>query len=177
MKTLRLLGIAVLALSLAACGFRPLYGRYGANPGAQRIFSSVYVEPIALENAGYALRNSLIDLLEARAAPAGATYRLAVTLKEQREGAVLQNEVIAGTNETSVTRYNYTLEASFVLTDAKGTLVTKGEEATLSAYNVVTSPYATQMAQQDARQRAANDIAQRIMLDLGVFFARRVPQK
>lgn len=176
-RIIRLAVIAGLALALSACGFRPLYGRFGANPGAQQIFASVFVEPIELERVGYELRNSMIDLLEARANPQTATYRLQIVLKERREGAAVQNQVVSGLNETTITRYNYTLIADYALTDIKGTVITKGTESTLSAYNVVGSPYATLVAQQDAQKRAAEDIAYRLRTDLGVFFAQKTPTK
>ena len=52
-----------------------------------------------------------------------------------------------------------------------------GKQSTLSAYNVMpsssTSAYSTLMASQDAQRRAAEDIAYRIRLDLGVFFSER----
>jgi LPS-assembly lipoprotein len=51
-------------------------------------------------------------------------------------------------------------------------LITKGSESGLSAYNVVTSPYATLTAQQDADTRSAQDIAYRIRTDLAVYFQR-----
>jgi LPS-assembly lipoprotein len=159
-----------LALSLAACGFRPLYGRYGANPGAQRIFSSIYVRPIETERVGYQLRNSLIDLLRASPSPSGAIYRLDVRLKETRQGVAVQQNA-------SITRYNYTLEADYTLIDSRsGKVITKGTQSTLSAYNVMpssaTSAYSTLMARQDAQKRAAEDIAYRIRLDLGVYFSQ-----
>ncbi|HEV2563138.1 MAG TPA: LPS assembly lipoprotein LptE [Rhizomicrobium sp.] len=156
-----------LALMLSACGFRPLYGTYGASPGGQRVFASIYVAPIELERVGYELRNSLIDALEASGNPQGAIYQLNVKLKEHSEGIALNATA-------SVTRYNYTLLANYELIDArKGTVIIKGDESTLSAYNVVTSPYATLVAQQDAQKRAADDIAQHLRIDLGIYFARR----
>jgi LPS-assembly lipoprotein len=158
------------ALALSACGFRPLYGTYGADPGGQRVFSSIYVAPIELERVGYELRNSLIDTLEARGRPENAIYQLNVKLDEKSEG-------IAVNSTGSTTRYNYTLLATYELLDArKGVVLIKGEESTLSAYNVVTSPYATLVAKQDAQKRAAADIAERLRLDLGVYFARRSPR-
>lgn len=159
-----------LALGLAGCGFRPLYGTYGANPGAQRIFASIYVRPIELERVGYDLRNSLIDLLEASPSPASAVYQLNVELQERRQGVAVQSNA-------SITRYNYTLKANYRLIDAAtGKVVTSGTQSTLSAYNVMpsstTSAYSTLMARQDAQKRAAEDIAYRIRLDLGVYFSQ-----
>lgn len=170
-RGLRLVLVFGLALGLAACGFRPLYGRYGANPGAQRIFASIYVPPIENGRVGYQLRNSLIDLLQASQSSAGTTYRLDIRLRESRQGVAVQPNA-------SITRYNYTLDADYTLTDTRtGKVVTSGTQSTLSAYNVMpsssTSAYSTLMARQNARKRAADDIAYRIRLDLGVFFSQR----
>ena len=158
------------ALALAGCGFRPLYGSFGANQGAQRIFASIYVSPIEAEHVGYQLRNSLIDLLEASASPANTQYQLNVVLREYRQGVAVQQNA-------SITRYNYTLEARYELIDERsGKAITGGTESTLSAYNVLptsaTSAYSTQMAMQNAQKRAAEDIATRIRLDLGVYFSQ-----
>ena len=159
-----------MVVMLAGCGFRPLYGSYGANPGAQRIFASIYVPPIELERVGYQLRNSLIDLLEASQSRRGATYQLDVSLHESRQGVAVQPNA-------SITRYNYTLEANYRLVNMRtGKVVTSGQQSTLSAYNVMpsspTASYSTLMARQDAQKRAAEDIAYRIRLDLGVFFSQ-----
>jgi LPS-assembly lipoprotein len=161
----RLIVIASLTVFLAACGFRPLYGSFGANPGASQIFSSIYVEPIA-EDAGYELRNSLIDRLDASGRKTNPLYTLKVTVKEQLQGAALQNDA-------TITRYNYTLIADYVLVDVRnGGIVTRGQVSSLSAYNVVASPYATLTAGRDAQHRGADELAERIRLDLGVFFAK-----
>ena len=162
--------LVALSLTLASCGFRPLYGTRGANPGAQRIFATIYVSPIQLERVGYQLRNSLIDLLQASQSPANAVYQLNVALKETRQGVAVQPNA-------SITRYNYTLDATYQLIDTRtAKVVTRGTEATLSAYNVMpssaTSAYSTLAARQDAEKRAAQDVAYRIRLDLGVYFSQ-----
>lgn len=159
-----------LALGLSACGFQPLYGTHGANPGAQRIFASVYVAPIEGERVGYELRNSLIDLLEADQSAADAVYRLDIHIMETRRG-------VAVTPTASITRYNYQLKATYKLIDRRtGKIVTSGTQSTLSAYNVMpsssTSAYSTLVAFHDTQRRAAKDIAYRIRLDLGVFFSQ-----
>jgi len=149
-----------LCFALAACGFRPMYGR-SLGPA----LSSIYVEPIA-EREGYELRNSLIDALQSDGDKAGKAYRLKITLNESSQGIALQNDA-------TITRYNNRLEARYVLSDMQGHELTSGIQTELSAYNVVQSPYATLMAQQDSAKRAAQDVAERIHLDLGVWFRNR----
>lgn len=171
---IRRLAVVAVALLLSACGFRPLYGAYGANPGGERIFAAIFVPSIEADEAGYNLRNDLIDLLQARPTPAGAYYRLVISLSQSRQGVAIQPNA-------TITRYNYQLNASYTLYDIKsGTQITHGKEEALSAYNVppssATSLYSTLMARRDAQNRAAQDIAQRIRMDLGVFFAQHRPQ-
>jgi LPS-assembly lipoprotein len=59
-----------------------------------------------------------------------------------------------------------------VLSDASGKELTRGALNGLSSYNVANSPYSTQVARQDADKRAALDIAERLRLNLGVYFRR-----
>jgi len=155
------LSAILLSLALAACGFHPLYGRGGASPA---LMASIYVDPIP-DRTGYELRNSLTDLFDSGGG-GSKQYRLKVRLSDQRKGIALQNDA-------TITRYNYLLDADYELFDSTGKVVTSGHQSTLTAYNVVSSPYATLSAQQDAQKRAAQDLSQRIQLDLGVFFARR----
>jgi len=148
----------VICLGLAACGFHPMYGRSSLAPE----LASIYVEPIA-ERDGYQLRNSLIDLLQSDGMVAGKAYRLKVTLNEAAQGIALQNDA-------TISRYNNNLSAHYTLTDAAGNVLTTGTQSEMSAYNVVQSPYATLAAAQDSSKRAAQDMAERIHLDLGVWF-------
>jgi len=162
-------GIAAVAtaLALAGCGFHPLYGTSGFGSSLGRKLSTVYVEPISdygVANTGYELRNALINDLDSSE---GARYRLKVTMRVTTQGLALLTNA-------SVTRYNDTLIVNYSLTDSEtGQVVTKGTETGHSAYNVVTSPYATLVAQQDADKRAAQDIAERMRIDLGVFFEQQ----
>jgi len=157
----------LLAVLLAGCGFHPLYG--GANGGMQATLSTIYVEPMP-ERLGYELRNKMIDLLDGPGTPSGALYRLKLSLTETTQGIALQNDA-------TITRYNDNLKVTYSLTDMTGEVITSGIETGLSAYNVLPSSananYGTLAAQQDADKRAAEDIAERIRLDLNVFFAKR----
>ncbi|HXC55569.1 MAG TPA: LPS assembly lipoprotein LptE [Rhizomicrobium sp.] len=157
----------LLAMALGGCGFHPLYG--GVNSGMRATLSTIYVEPVA-DKLGYELRNTMIDLLDGPGSARGAAYRLKLTLTQTTQGIALQNDA-------TITRYNDTLKVTYELTDMGGKVVTKGVETGLSAYNVLpsgpTANYGTLAAQQDADKRSAEDIAERIRLDLNVFFSKR----
>ena len=163
----------LLPAATSACGFHPLYGEMDGRPGAQAVFAAVYVPPIELENAGYEVRNDLLDLLHATSQPQGALYDLQVNLADHSEGVGIQSETIGNVKEVEITRYNYTLSAAYSVVDRKTRqVVTKGTANSLSAYDVVASPYATLVAQQDAQARTAQDIARQIQMRLAVFFAQ-----
>jgi LPS-assembly lipoprotein len=152
---------------LAACGFHPLYGSAGAGSQLSNSFADIYVEPIAdygVANTGFELRNALINLLDSNQ---GARYRLKLTLTETTEG-------IALLTDASITRYNDTLTVHYTLTESEtGKVIAQGEETALSAYNVAPNPYSTLIAQQAADKTAAQDMAERLRLELGVFFEQR----
>jgi LPS-assembly lipoprotein len=165
----RLLFAAVavsLAIALAGCGFHPLFATTDAAPGGQRVFHSIYVDPIEGERAGYELRNSLIDLVRGAEHQSDALYRLKVTVKQTIEGTAVETN-------GDITRYTYTMIADYALSNIHtGADITTGSETSVTGYDVVASPYATLVAQQDAQKNAAKDIADRIRIDLGVWFMK-----
>jgi len=168
------LAAALLAIALAGCGFHPLYG--GMNGGMGGTMATIYVEPVP-DALGYELRNRMIDLLNGPGTAGGAAYHLKLTVSETSQGSALQNETNSGQTSITITRYNDTLTVTFELTDASGKVVTKGTETGLAIYNVLPSApnanYGTLAAQQDADKRAAEDIAERIRLDLNVYFSKK----
>jgi LPS-assembly lipoprotein len=152
------------AVSLSACGFHPLYGSTTLDPHLGPTLSNVYVEPIS-DRVGYELRNNLLDLFDATGAADGAAYRLKLSISEMEEAVVLQAN-------TAITRYNYTLSAHYELIPRESAAAVKsGDVTALSAYNVAAAPflYATVTAERDAKNRAANDIAERIRTQIAVY--------
>lgn len=164
MKFLAPFAMLACALLLSACGFRPLYGMNGAEPGAQRLFSSIYVDTDDTEIVGYELRNAVMDLMHCTNDPRAARYRLKFSVRQTREGVTIAPDA-------AITRYDYTLNVKYTLEDAKtGKEITSGTESTLSAYDVVSSPYSTLVAQQSAQKTASQDVAQRLQIDLAIYF-------
>ena len=160
-----------VAVTIAGCGFRPLYGRTDLDPRIAPTLSAVYVDPIP-DRVGYELRNSLLDLFNATGQADGALYRLKLTLNEREEAVVLQSN-------TAITRYNYTLTAHYDLMPRESTSPVKsGDVTALSAFNVAAAPflYATVTEERDAKNRAANDIAERIRTELAVYLRRAADQ-
>jgi LPS-assembly lipoprotein len=157
---IRIAALAALGILLSGCGFQPMYG---GNLAPE--LSSIYVEDIAERN-GFELRTRLIDVLNSDGVVTGKRYRLKINLSESSQGIALQNDA-------AITRYNNWLEARYVLSDAGGTVLHQGRQSELSSYNVVQSPYATVAAEQDSGKRAAQDLAERIRLELGAWFRRR----
>jgi len=157
---IRVLMMAVLAMGLSACGFRPLYAERG--PGGANRVGAVEVAPIP-DRMGWQVRNELIRSLGGTE-PADAAYRLDVTLAARTEGLAIQND-------DAVTRYNYRLTVAYVLTEkATGKVLLDERTRAIASYNVVDSPYATTVAERDAEERTARQAAELIALRLATWF-------
>ena len=156
------MAVVVAALALSGCGFQPLYGNGGSMVGPT--LQNVYVEPIS-DRVGYELRNNLLDLFNATGQADNAQFRLKLSLSETEEAVILQTN-------TAITRYNYTLAAHYELIPRASTQAVKtGDVTSFTAYNVAAAPYlySTVTAQRDAKNRAANEIAERIRTQLAVY--------
>lgn len=174
MNAWRPLTVLGLTLLLGGCGFHPLYAIPGKGKGAMRAeMQSVYVPPVA-DAQGYGLRDTLIDVLDGQSDPKAARYRLTVTIKSDPQAIGLQSQKVGTLSQTTITRYNNHLTVEYQLSDAKnGAVLTKGIELGLSSYNVLPSPYATLVAQQDADKHTLDDIAYRIRIALAAYFSQQ----
>jgi LPS-assembly lipoprotein len=152
---------AVSASALTACGFHPLYGTLeNGAPGVD--LSTIYVNNIP-ERVGYQLRNDLLDLFNNRGVVDGAKYRLDIVLKADKVA-------LGFLNNAEITRYNYYLSAHYNLVSlTTNKAVKRGIARIITSYNVVTSPYATVVAEKDAQDRAARDIAETIRTEISVY--------
>lgn len=175
-KTLARIGLGLtLGVIVSGCGFHPLYATPGMPNGAmQASLRSIYVEPVP-ERLGYQLRTRLTDLLDGKSEAAGARYVLRIVMTTQSEAIGVQSQTTnTGVTQTAITRYNDKVTAEYDLIDTKTNQVaTHGVETGLTSYNVLSSPYSTLAVQQDADRRAAEDIADRIRVDLAVWFAQQ----
>jgi LPS-assembly lipoprotein len=160
----RILAAAALtaALGLGACaGFTPLY----ATPGVTPALSSIQVMT-PQSRAGFLLREQLDDQF-ARKLDGPPLYRLNLTVDERAYPRGLRVNNVASDFELDF-RVTWSLVEA-----ATGRTLTQGVVPTTVFYVSADAPYAGIAAQQDAQERAANQTAIQIRLDLSRYFARR----
>lgn len=154
------LAASALALLLTGCGFSPLYAQRGVTPG----LSAIEVDA-PQTRTGYLLREELDDAF-ARDLGRPATYRLALKVDEDRRARGLRVDDVAS-------RYEVLLRVDYALLPIGGgaTPLTQGRAEVSVTYDSPDQPYAGIAAQTDGQERAANQAAQRIRLDLARWFA------
>ena len=163
MRRLASFALVALPLLLAACGFTPLYGE-GARP-AQTQLAMVSIDNIENRD-GQILRLLLTDRFYAAAPQATPRYKLTVTYKSYREELAIKRDVIA-------TRARLSLTADFVLTPLNGSEPFRSSERSSVSYNILTDPYATSAAEQNALERGLTQLADNISSRVALHLAGR----
>jgi LPS-assembly lipoprotein len=162
----RLALVVVFVTALGGCGFRPLYGKTVPDKNVPADFSAVAIAPIP-DRVGQELRNYLLDMLTPRGRPRDPVYTLKVRLDEKINDLAIDSSGLA-------TRANLRLDANYALVkDGSGESVVKGTSLAVSSYNLVTADFSNLTAENDARSRAALQIARQIRARLGAYFAQQ----
>lgn len=157
-KTL-LAALAIAAVGLAGCGFAPLYGQ----PGVVKGLAAIQVEA-PQGRTGFLIREHLDDAF-ARDRAATPAYVMQLALSEQRYPRGVRVDNVA-------TRYEYVLTATYALSArTSGQEVKRGTVRVELTYDSADQPYASVAAQQDAQDRAAEEAARRIQLELAAWMA------
>ena len=162
----RLLALAAVGASLAlgGCGFTPLY----AQPGV--VSNLAAIDVVAPDGrTGYLLRQHLDDAF-ARNHAGPAKYSMRLALSEARYPRGIRTDNVA-------TRYEYVLTADYVLANLPaGDVAKRGRVRVELTYDSADQPYASIAAQQDAQDRAAEEAARRIQLELAAWMATGEPK-
>jgi LPS-assembly lipoprotein len=156
--------LAAAALGLSACGFTPLY--------AQRdtVTNLAHVDVIAPEGrTGFLIREHLDDYL-AKDRGAQPSYQMTLALAETRYPRGVRVDNVA-------TRYEYVLTADYALVSLPSReLAKRGRVHVEITYSSADQPYAAVAAQQDAADRAADEAARRIQVELAAWMATGKPE-
>ncbi|OYX35554.1 MAG: hypothetical protein B7Y99_03335 [Caulobacterales bacterium 32-69-10] len=157
-----LAGAATAAmLGLSACGgFTPLY----ATPGVTSALRAVDITT-PQNRIGFLMREQLNDQLSRRL-DEPARYRLELTAEEVRSARGLRVNNVASD-------FELVLRIGYRLVDSGTSRVLLSGVAPVTVFYVsADAPYAGIAAQQDAQERAANQAAIQIRLDLSRYFNR-----
>lgn len=157
-------------LWLAACGFHPLYGHQGAAASASTTADLANINVAVIRDSpGQELRNAILDLMPP---PVGSPrYTLNISTSETQIG-------IAIAQDATVTRQQLRTIMHAVLIDTQTQKpVWQQDLFSTSGYNVLDSQFSTLVGQEDARKRTLDDLAQRTVTMLGLFFERPVDEQ
>lgn len=160
MSRILILAAASAALLLSGCaGFQPLY----AQPGVVRSLAAIQVHAPD-GRTGYLMRQHLDDAF-AKDHGAPPIYAMEISLGEARYPRGVRIDNVA-------TRYEYVLTANYALRDIKSSALAKqGQVRVELTYDSADQPYASISAQQDAQDRAADEAARRIEMELAAWLA------
>ncbi len=151
----RALQCVALAAALSACGFTPMY--------ASRADGGAVIGPVNVEQidgkAGHVLKTELERILAVEGGP-GTPLQLQITLQESISG-------VGYRVDESTSRADLRLIANYVLTFPDGD-VARGSVWTVAAYSTTQSAFGEIAAQDDARERAAETLAQRLRAELAI---------
>ncbi len=155
-----------LLFALAACGFQPLYARDSETGVAvSDELAQVLVLPIS-HRTGQQMHNFLRDRLNPQGQPVHPSYTLSVKLIERVTELGIQQDATA-------TRAQLSMVAEYALRDSAGeTVLYRGKARAANSYNILEDPYATQVAEVDARERALETLSDEMKIRLATYFNR-----
>ena len=149
------LAALLLPLALAGCGLQPLYAG-GGNGRVAQALADVSV-PAIEGQAGWLVRNALIDRLGSSDGGGGARYRLDVRLDDRLEGLGLLGD-------DTISRERRTLRARYQLVDSQnGAILLDATAGSDAGIDVVSSEYAVIAAEQTALENLARVVADQIV--------------
>ncbi len=158
--------LVAFAAPLAACGFSPMYG--GGGPGGR----GPVIGPVTIDEvqgkAGFVFKAELEKLLSVER-DGGPARRLTVTMTESVGGLGFRLD-------ESASRSDLTLNASYTLADSDGKTVVAGVASSVASYDVPASAFGEIASQDDARERAAENLAEKIRASLALQLARKKMQ-
>ncbi len=162
-----------LVLTLAGCGFQPVYmPTASGNPGvAQRGLASVNV-PVIAERPGQLLRQALQERF-GNDSGVPSEYDLTVSYSIAGEGVAIQNSSLA-------TRIRLTGTANWTLAgrDNKRTTLTSGSARAIDGVNVFGSQYFASDLETEAKQKSiAENLATQIATQLAIWFRQQAAKQ
>ncbi len=166
LKTLATLAsVGLVAVTLAGCGFTPLYGKNGtaSAPEVVDAMSTVSIRPLP-DREGMKLRQVLRETMQ----PTGLTravYDLDVNFVQRIDELGIRPDATSS-------RANLVLSATFSLYEG-GQRIYGDRVQSVVSYNILDDQYATVASQADAENRGIRQVGEEIRTRLAVYFHER----
>ena len=151
---------AACAMSLGGCGFAPIYAQPGGDVAQLR---DVRIEAQENSRIDYVFQQVMADELGAYQ-PSG-DFVLMAFLSENRQGFGIRVDDVATRYESSVTAVYRLVRQS------DGKVLTSGRRTGVASYDVTNDPYAELSSEGRAIDRAVEQVAEKVRLDLTLYFA------
>jgi LPS-assembly lipoprotein len=149
------------SLGLGGCGFHPLYAPRGPQDWDPDL-AAISVAPIR-DRSGQILALALREYLNPGGAPVPARWLLATSLTISRVDLGIQRNATAISSEVTVS-------VSYVVSDIKtGQAVYTSTSRASGDFDRLNDAYATQVAGDDAQERALHQVAEEIALRMALF--------
>ncbi len=163
LKAFSLALVVGIGLAVSACSHRPLYGRTENNVAVASQLSEVSVEE-QRDRAGQLVRNELISSF---GAGDGSNFLLKLAIVEK-------TATISSVSNNVVDRHRYRLNVTYQLVEvSSGREVSGGKSFSSVSFDTVQEPVSDLQAAENARERAAREVAQDLRLRISAFFATR----
>ncbi len=170
-RTPVLIALSLAGLSLAGCGFTPLYATNGAGASLAEVDirppkTNTDYKGTAEDRTSFLLKQSLTDELTSRGAgPARYILDTTITIRRYPRGVRVNNVA---------NQYEVNLTVTYVLTDsATGKIALQGLAPVIVTYDSADPPYAGTIGAQNGDERAAQQAAIQVRLALARYFAGR----
>lgn len=157
------LALAPALAALGGCGFRPLHAG-GEGEAVDRQLAAINVEA-PHDRLGQIMKNLLLDDLNPRGLSEDSRFDLFVRLRTARNALLIQQK-------DDITRYDLVVAAFYELHRREdGQVLYRSAARRIASFNVRRAPYATQISEVNAQDRAARELSHLIRTQIALFFA------
>ncbi|MDB5492657.1 MAG: hypothetical protein JWO78_2506 [Micavibrio sp.] len=163
---LRRLCLLALTITLAACGFTPMYGKLG-NGDVAGTLNNIQISNIP-DHQGLQLRNNLIDRFYRHGRPADPTYFLDIA------PIIVSKTDLDLTKDATATRSQLTVSTVMRFSDKRtGAILLERSFTSSASYDILDSRFTTRVSEDNAEQNALEDLARQIEQQIVLYLHRK----
>jgi len=150
---------------LAGCGFSPIYASHDQGVLTAKALNQIYIDNIP-DRAGQYLRNKLMDSLYFEGRPTAPDAILSVKIEIKETDLAIQKDATASRSQMRAL-------ASYKLKDKNGQVLLSRNAQAITAYSRIDAQYGLVVGQRDATERVLNEVAERIVMALSLYYAQK----